>query len=804
MAQSVGAEDISIINENFIERLMGDIKKYDILYISAPIGWEIDVLLRAAYARIGEKDIYWLEETPESSLEEQVAGISQKKKNVYMIPSLEKVIEEGKEDIVWELISQKKPGDVFVFASKALLPARLLPYTISSRYISYGIEDIKLENEQIAAYMKGRGVVLSEEELLKIENDCNNMPLFIQLLVNLLTNSAKGYHRRMKEQCFEDLYTYLDVTFFRSLSEEDQNRLLKLSCLEEFDNKLVGYMLDLSKKDSADFVERILAKSSILKKGKNGWTFFPMMRSFLERAFYKYLDYEDRLEDYQRAMTYLSLRREWLQAIRFAYILQDKEQMAECLENILANRMDYDEFIVLENYFRELSADVYLKHPNLLIAASLVRAITRDIDASIRYERLYIQAIDQEENLKQRKRMQAKLLFLYMSRPGIIREDTMEKCAALLKSIDDETLSQESHIFVPHFISVLRGEKDYCRYYRKEKSDDGVVCRLQETADGLNERSFSTLLKFMEAEVCYERNELDAALDGLVNVTKEAKIDGNQSLKKLCTIAMVDLLASRNQMSSMESLQLEKIEEDEYENSLFTKNCQAHMIFYDLLKNNRVAVERWMKEDAPDESNRFLTTQYYQYLMKAKVYIWMEQYVRARMILQMLMDFAIEYKMAYLEAQVRTLEAVIYYHEGSELWKKTLLPALEWAKELGFIRIFADEGAAVCEMFGRLSQEDGEWGRDEYFRKVLAAVKAQMLQYPKYLKQEKQGNLAGFSESEQSVMRLLVLGEKNAEIATRLCVSENTVKYHLKNIYQKLQVKSRGQAITQIREYGII
>jgi LuxR family maltose regulon positive regulatory protein len=35
-------------------------------------------------------------------------------------------------------------------------------------------------------------------------------------------------------------------------------------------------------------------------------------------------------------------------------------------------------------------------------------------------------------------------------------------------------------------------------------------------------------------------------------------------------------------------------------------------------------------------------------------------------------------------------------------------------------------------------------------------------------------------------------------------VSENTVKYHLKNIYAKLSVASRLQAITAARQFGII
>ena len=48
----------------------------------------------------------------------------------------------------------------------------------------------------------------------------------------------------------------------------------------------------------------------------------------------------------------------------------------------------------------------------------------------------------------------------------------------------------------------------------------------------------------------------------------------------------------------------------------------------------------------------------------------------------------------------------------------------------------------------------------------------------------------------RELLRLVAAGHTNAQIARRLGVSEGTVRTHLKNIYQRLQVSSRTAAVT--------
>ena len=59
------------------------------------------------------------------------------------------------------------------------------------------------------------------------------------------------------------------------------------------------------------------------------------------------------------------------------------------------------------------------------------------------------------------------------------------------------------------------------------------------------------------------------------------------------------------------------------------------------------------------------------------------------------------------------------------------------------------------------------------------------------------------SRRKLEVLRLIAEGQSNAAIATRLALSVKTVQNHISNIFSKLQVADRAQAIVRAREAGL-
>jgi DNA-binding NarL/FixJ family response regulator len=59
------------------------------------------------------------------------------------------------------------------------------------------------------------------------------------------------------------------------------------------------------------------------------------------------------------------------------------------------------------------------------------------------------------------------------------------------------------------------------------------------------------------------------------------------------------------------------------------------------------------------------------------------------------------------------------------------------------------------------------------------------------------------TEREHEILELIAAGRSNGEIAQRLTISSKTVRNHVANVLNKLQVASRSQAIVRAREAGM-
>jgi len=84
----------------------------------------------------------------------------------------------------------------------------------------------------------------------------------------------------------------------------------------------------------------------------------------------------------------------------------------------------------------------------------------------------------------------------------------------------------------------------------------------------------------------------------------------------------------------------------------------------------------------------------------------------------------------------------------------------------------------------------------EYLLDTVAAVAAGRMVFPFLdVRSIHQSPLATLTRRELEVLALLAAGQTNKQIASAQAVSPNTVKFHLKNVFEKLGVRSRSQAV---------
>jgi len=171
------------------------------------------------------------------------------------------------------------------------------------------------------------------------------------------------------------------------------------------------------------------------------------------------------------------------------------------------------------------------------------------------------------------------------------------------------------------------------------------------------------------------------------------------------------------------------------------------------------------------------------------------------------------------QIEILVLQAIIHYALDQPTAIPIIIQALSLGEPEGYCRIYLDEGKRLTPLLRLALDHAPETGRylpsPAYIESLLnelppasGLVRAdkrmsELPVTPLVLETEDSFTIT-LSPRELEVLRLIAEGKSNQEISAELYLALNTVKRHASNIYAKLDVSKRTQAIAKARHLGLV
>jgi LuxR family maltose regulon positive regulatory protein len=236
--------------------------------------------------------------------------------------------------------------------------------------------------------------------------------------------------------------------------------------------------------------------------------------------------------------------------------------------------------------------------------------------------------------------------------------------------------------------------------------------------------------------------------------------------------------------------------------------CQARLW---IVQGNIEAAARWIEERGLDKGLSLETLKeeirtthslyrFSEYATMALARVAQGRPGEALSVLRLLLGAAEDAGWVAYCMEVSAVQAVALQAQGNVAQALAALErALSIAAPGDFVRTFLEKGAGMAEL---LYQAAAQGIAPEYAGRLLAAFPAS--EAPDSFREKPADMVEPLSEREGEVLQLIAEGLSNREIAQKLFLSMSTVKVHTYNIYSKLGVHSRTQAVAKARTLGIL
>lgn len=274
--------------------------------------------------------------------------------------------------------------------------------------------------------------------------------------------------------------------------------------------------------------------------------------------------------------------------------------------------------------------------------------------------------------------------------------------------------------------SVMNGGKDFCEWSKHCRQLYNLLRHPVELVLG---KSGMGLPEISLGEALFEQGKAITESMSLINSgLAKASAKGTLETEFAATGILIRMLASQGGLSAAISL----LESFQGKAAAMGKNLLPNMealrIRLAMLENDTVRVTEWCKRSAPPDTGSVRILERYRYMTKVRCYILTQKYPDASLLINLLIPYFQQFERTYYLMECSVLKCIILYRTGNSGWRTEMENLLARAQEYSFIRVIADEGAAVLEMVQKCAPKN-RWGKA-----LLDATKAQAMLYPDYLR----------------------------------------------------------------------
>lgn len=699
----------------------------------------------------------------------------------------------------WEFIRNMSEGDRIFFAIDEPVRQQSLEFVWNGIMAVVMPETFRFSEAETCRYLKESKSRLSYREVQYMTGGWAGC---IVMLVRLEKQLKDRWTARELCRRYE-IRSYIQNEILDIIPEDERNILKERAAFPYLDSELGSLLWN---GEGKDLEERLYLRGAVIYiPEKKCWFVHPVLRIAI--GTYASSDL------CKKAIAWYEQHGMVQEALDCCWYLQDRRLYQECL------RKNYDK-IPLLNYEKTERSYSSPDQPELFYIEWMEHFLHQDSEAldELREKVLRLKYSADIDDTVQKYKITEIMLNIAYTDPKISTEQWME----LLKDNTEPGRPIRLYYILGESVSFLGGFRDLSALFSCDKKKKAEYRELwEERIASENQMAY----RLAELEYDFQTDDPSARGGQRIDLLPDDTIDAPWQVR-LGMMYLAYLFISDDDTKGLLQKYIRHLAEllAKETSPVCRWNARALSHLAEAKWGEKDGLMQWIRETGGDIENESSKTRFYM-TAEVKINMYLGNYNRAEELLQLLIPY-FEKNCSWRWLAEALFQRALIEYEKEQTGKalKTMAESVSVANPYRYVKIYTGygkRGTAFLEEYREWSEKQnssGRQGKKKYrYGSVLKMPVPDWIDYiirkagrqKKYYLdlQEEQQNIYRVEKltvTEQMVMQYLERGYTNAEISQIMNIKLPTVKSHIYNIYKKLGVTTRVQAVQKAKDSGLL